>query len=508
MPPKKQKQTPRNGFFYFMLEFKERQGRNYRSMREVADAAGPHWSKMSKEQRKPYDERALYEKNNLKPGKYTSDGLDIEEVNQMERQAKEKNEEMKNKITEEIKLSAKNGRIQDKMFFLIHINSFCYCASEKRYYPAEIGIAAFNLVDGVLPENVFHSLIKPGLLPLGYASEALSLSNETHQIAPPMADEVDNNVEDVFFTMKLFLQGKMQGSRRMPVLYCHERYMKMVQEILDTWCDDYQEQVFFDVYDLQYMFRVLKNTVAGDNVWNSDTFGNREIEKDVYAYAKGISCEYHDQTNVPIYCSRSIAVRYAYTICDNCCPDLHIPFIPGCHVPHTASVASSRPSSAASGRSSRSSRSRDYTSTIRDDDSESVISVSSKSEWDNQSVSSEVSTINDEDDFPSLGGRGKKNNMSSGGPWRFTPNDSSSVYSQSSTKSYAGATGTAGLSRRPSDMPSSVMDRMDKLSISTPSTNVGQGGVARDFDKGDDFPALGRARTIGARGRGVRRPNW
>lgn len=44
MPPKKQKQTPKNGFFYFMLEFKEKQGRKFRSLAEVADTAGPHWS--------------------------------------------------------------------------------------------------------------------------------------------------------------------------------------------------------------------------------------------------------------------------------------------------------------------------------------------------------------------------------------------------------------------------------------------------------------------------------
>lgn len=43
MPPKR-KQTPRNGFFYFMQDFKNKQGRNYRSMQEVADAAGPHWA--------------------------------------------------------------------------------------------------------------------------------------------------------------------------------------------------------------------------------------------------------------------------------------------------------------------------------------------------------------------------------------------------------------------------------------------------------------------------------
>lgn len=33
----------RNAFYYFMLEFKSRQGRNYKSMAEAAAAADPHW---------------------------------------------------------------------------------------------------------------------------------------------------------------------------------------------------------------------------------------------------------------------------------------------------------------------------------------------------------------------------------------------------------------------------------------------------------------------------------
>lgn len=43
MPPKR-KQTPHNAFYYFMQDFKNKQGRNCRSMQEVADQAGPHWA--------------------------------------------------------------------------------------------------------------------------------------------------------------------------------------------------------------------------------------------------------------------------------------------------------------------------------------------------------------------------------------------------------------------------------------------------------------------------------
>lgn len=43
MPPKN-KQNSHNGFYYFMQDFKSRQGKSFKSMQEVAEAAGPHWN--------------------------------------------------------------------------------------------------------------------------------------------------------------------------------------------------------------------------------------------------------------------------------------------------------------------------------------------------------------------------------------------------------------------------------------------------------------------------------
>lgn len=68
--------------------------------------------------------------------------------------------------------------------------------------------------------------------------------------------------------------------------------IKMVQQVLDTMSFDFEEQDNqFKVYNLQYMFKVLRNSVAGDIVWPTDTYSIREIEKDVNAHTRGISCE-------------------------------------------------------------------------------------------------------------------------------------------------------------------------------------------------------------------------
>ncbi|CAG9819542.1 unnamed protein product [Phaedon cochleariae] len=516
MPPKK-KQTPKNAFFYFMMEFKDKHGKKYNSMQEVSDAAGPHWSNMSKEQRRPYEQKALMEKNHVKPVKLTSEGLDIEELEMMEKQEQMKIQEMKDEINYTLNMSNKNGRIKDELFFIIHINHFCYCESEGRYYPAEIAISCFSLEDGVLPQNVFHRCIQPGMLPRGYAHDANLRSKESHQLPPPMYGENENNMEEVYMEMKHFLQTKLSGSKRMPVLYADEKMVKMVQHVLDMWCYDFHEQKpLFKVFNLQYMFRLLRNIVAGYNVWVTDTYSAREIEKDVYAYTGGLSCEIHEVSDVVVHCSRSIVIRYAYIICDNCCPDLHIVMVPGTHVPDTALMpgrSASRANSICSASSTRSSKLRPST---REDDSDSLVSFSSRSEWDNSSVtSSSHMTLESDDQFPLLGGRGGRNKPPSP-PTSFhhySPDESSE---KSSVKSYSGATGRAGMSQRSMDLPSSVMKNDEKYQPSAslpPSDFWGRGrplGESQNRDNAinrDDvnsFPALGRARGLGTRGR---RPN-
>lgn len=67
--------------------------------------------------------------------------------------------------------------------------------------------------------------------------------------------------------------------------------LKMVQQVLDTMCYDFESNDTFKVYNLQYMFKVLRNSAAGDVVWPTDTYSIREIEKDVNAHAKGLSCQ-------------------------------------------------------------------------------------------------------------------------------------------------------------------------------------------------------------------------
>lgn len=54
--------------------------------------------------------------------------------------------------------------LDTEVFYVIHIIDFCFANVTNKYYPAEIALVSFTLRSGVLIENVYHKIIKPGLL--------------------------------------------------------------------------------------------------------------------------------------------------------------------------------------------------------------------------------------------------------------------------------------------------------------------------------------------------------
>lgn len=85
------------------------------------------------------------------------------------------------------------------------MNNFCHSNIHKRNYPAEIAVSRFNLLEGVDPEKIFHRIIAPGPLPLGYSYQAKKLSEDTHQLPPPAGPEAPDNTEEVVNNLVEFL---------------------------------------------------------------------------------------------------------------------------------------------------------------------------------------------------------------------------------------------------------------------------------------------------------------
>ncbi|KAK9870477.1 hypothetical protein WA026_008035 [Henosepilachna vigintioctopunctata] len=470
-----------NAFYYFMLDFKSRPGQKYNSLREVAEAAGPHWTNLSKSQKKVYEERARQFKGTEK---LNSDRIPVEEVKNMEREEMRYKQQMKDDIMARLSILKRRNALNTHLFFIIHVNSFCQHDFTKSYSPCEIGISAFSLQDGVQNRNVFHSMIKPGPLPLGYAATAQQHSNETHQIELPWDDE--DNQKTVFEKVMAFLESYTpNGSTdELPILYAAERNLPMVVGVFDDWCDKFGvDPSRIQVYNLQYMFRILRNTVAGIDCWTSDTMSYQEIERDVYNYTPNIACEFHEMCDVITYCSRSVAVRYGFTICDNCCKDAKIELIPGCHVPENAITTSNNTLQTV--KSSKKKNSTKYTSdssSIRDDSSDVETLITNKKSGEFNYISPEIRQFD--------------NTASSS----RTSTNSAESSADASNGSYVQATssqiGSSGFSRRPAAMPFNVTEELESLTISQESRDI-------------NFPAIGKGRgrssgnpNLRGRGRG------
>lgn len=117
---------------------------------------------MNAEDKRPYELKSKSNKNGQKLTKYTTTGHNIELLEKQNNDALKREQQLNDYIENIIKIGIETGNIADEVFHFIHINYFCFCNSERRYYPAEIAVARFTLQNGILSENVFHNIIHPG----------------------------------------------------------------------------------------------------------------------------------------------------------------------------------------------------------------------------------------------------------------------------------------------------------------------------------------------------------
>ncbi|XP_019878625.2 protein maelstrom homolog [Aethina tumida] len=331
MAPKGNKK--KNAFFYFMQEIKQKSGFNNLEAQEVA---GEKWTRMTRDERRPYEIMASERRNNPQIKKYTSDGMDIEQIEKEEQEELVAISAMQQHIHNEMVALYKAKVIHEKNFFVIHINNFCYRQTVDKYYPAEIALLKFNLRDGVQEKNIFHSMVHPGQLPLGFTASARLHSQNTHRIKPPpsyASPSCINNMEQVFNELCKFVKDHVDKDEPSPIVYVKEKYMKQTKNILDMWENDYNNNCYSGVYNLQFMFNELRSTIEQSDIAMSNSFGFGEISRDIYSHVPDIGCEFHESLGYQLHCSKSIVTRQAYIICENCCPVLNLKVIPGRHVP-------------------------------------------------------------------------------------------------------------------------------------------------------------------------------
>ncbi|XP_017769655.1 PREDICTED: protein maelstrom homolog isoform X2 [Nicrophorus vespilloides] len=319
MPPKYKKKSA----FYYFLEY-VKTAKRYKSLAYAQDEADKRWKLMTPEERLPYQEKAKRDAN---------PNLNLEnDMIRLEREEKEATLKNQNDMKHLINKLVQSNTLTSEYFHILHFNTFCYCDSNQKHYPAEVAMVRFNLNEGIEDGNMFSSIIQPGRIPIGYTLTVRQKSGETHQIPEPTIDSECNLKFIISKLYEIMAANQNSTTKEYPPIFVRDCDKTETNQILNQLCADYSiDRQAFRIYSLQYFFFVLRN--AHREVWPSLSQSITEIEKDSYDCIPNLSCPYHKDTSAFIYCSECIVTRMVYIICDNCCAPWNITMKPGRHIP-------------------------------------------------------------------------------------------------------------------------------------------------------------------------------
>lgn len=346
-PPQqsKKKKQPKNAFYFFMVDYKSKQeNKGIRfpgGMKDVSEKAAPIWKTLGPQDRWKYEEEARREKERDKTNlenKFTTQGKSYAQLEREKNELMEQHSRMMHEIQSTVISLDPSTTMTNYLFHVIHVNY--YCRQESGVYtPCEIALAEFNFSEGV--RRTYHTLINPGQIPLGYKFEADKLSAETHQIpVPPEEFGGETDYYKILTNVKRFVMG-MNGKDLYPY-YTHPNSIDAVKSVLSKLQEDFSDKIEFRIYPLTRLFFELRNacvTIPGGQGFPAFSLAERELDRDVFNFTRGISCDFHEETDAIPYCSLSCVKRWSFLIMDHCCLDLGIELIPGQHCPRQADTS-------------------------------------------------------------------------------------------------------------------------------------------------------------------------
>lgn len=347
MPPKS-----KNAFFYFALDFKNREeskGRKFRNgLKDVFtdEECSREWQEMPMHLRQRYNTMAKQEKNNgngeNSVEKKTCIGQSISGIKKKYEQETSYNETMYSYIESTISTAWARKTLATQDFIFVHANYFCVRElpyNTLDYYPAEFAVGKFSLKDGL--REIYNEIINEKI-PIGYKGIAMQNSQDTHQIPPEMEGGTDD-----FHSMGRRLKELLDiNGTTFPPMFMTKKTKPVVQSLFHRMFPDYDDTVQpFLLYEIEALFQVLLDMMlrnAKQSVTVTALVAERMLQKDIFAYERGIECTYHRCIDAAVeYCSKSMIKRWSYTICDNICEGLDIDTIPGIHYPSKKSYENS-----------------------------------------------------------------------------------------------------------------------------------------------------------------------
>lgn len=215
-------------------------------------------------------------------------------------------------------------------------NYFCKTSTEA-FVPAEIALIKYNLELGVLDK--LHELINPVRLPLGLAHEALTYSEQTHELPTPPNAMGETDFYTVLQKILSFTDYNSKPHKKLAIM-TDAKEVPVIESLLSQLNDDVKLEYQFLVIPLGEFFFHLKRATEKYGLdictFPTKTVADILLKKDAYEYTSGIACDFHEKLGNQRFCALSKVVRWSYIISDNCCLDLSIDLIAGRHLPSNA----------------------------------------------------------------------------------------------------------------------------------------------------------------------------
>ncbi|XP_034949339.1 protein maelstrom 2-like [Chelonus insularis] len=338
----------RNGFYFFMLDFKAREenlGRKFPDgIKEIQknSKCSQEWIALSDEQKKEYNDRAKQEKamqrRTTKP--LTTIGESIDSVQKQQISKLKYEEDMKQYIDNVIEQADLLNAVDTIPFYFIHVNYFytkTALDSTVDYIPAEFAVCEFSIKSGA--SRLYHQIINTQI-ELGYAREAAEVSDTTHKLNNDLP-EGEEDYKIMCNKLIHFLKHQMTSDNKLPPLYTTDNFKTVVPCLLRrmTAAAEIPDNTF-DLYSLEYLFGSYMKYLNPDFPASVTPSVLAEVELTngsiTFAWAPKIECSYHlGIEGTKPFCSQAILHQWIFTFCDYCCPRLKIAMRPGINCPES-----------------------------------------------------------------------------------------------------------------------------------------------------------------------------
>jgi len=289
-------------------------------------------------------------------GGFDSYGRPLELLLTREAQEQAEMSLMQEEIKDWVEDAARSGKLPQSHFYIIQANVFCL-TDEKGVVPAEIALARVSLANGV--EEVYHELVHPGPLPLGYRADCIYNASKTHKIPLDMA-VANQNYSSILSGINSFLGTTLNVQA--PPVYILPKFLMQTQRVL-TWLQEKANQVpktlinLFSLPCLLFHLARVGKELPGCVYVPTENLAEVQLDRDVFLYTVGMACTWHQEQDETVHCSAALVRRWAFILCHICCPRHELELLPGRHKPSpkpsssfSRGVSSGSTMSASSGR--------------------------------------------------------------------------------------------------------------------------------------------------------------